>query len=327
MALLNATSGTLEATYEYDPFGRTLRATGTAAASNPFRLSTKFTDEETGLCYYGYRYYDAVLGRWLGRDPIEEEGGVNLYGVVGNDTINCIDLWGLVDSCKPMKIALKGANPNENNPNMIDGASEFAAGGVEAGKGPEGHGLYTSRQTQEVINDIITYFDKNKDGKLTNADVPPFKVRMVGYSWGAWSALQIAHMIAKSDKIEDKSMIELAIGTIDPVSNGRDKYTGFLPFMGEKYNESKPAGIKIKKSLNYYQTNGIENGPNTLFKGSKVTWAENGNQDASKGGQTIHGFVEVPIAGKKERRIGHMGMIVMYGPIVVAQVLNIDEKK
>lgn len=34
---------------------------------------------------YGYRYYDPVTGRWPSRDPIGEQGGVNLYGFVGND--------------------------------------------------------------------------------------------------------------------------------------------------------------------------------------------------------------------------------------------------
>jgi RHS repeat-associated protein len=40
---------------------------------------------------YGYRYYDPLTGRWPSRDPIGEEGGVNLYGFVGNDGIESID--------------------------------------------------------------------------------------------------------------------------------------------------------------------------------------------------------------------------------------------
>jgi len=44
---------------------------------------------------YTYRYYDTLTGRWMSRDPIEEQGGVNLYGFVGNDSVNVIDLLGL----------------------------------------------------------------------------------------------------------------------------------------------------------------------------------------------------------------------------------------
>ena len=36
------------------------------AKANPFRFSTKYQDDETDLLYYGYRYYDASKGRWLG---------------------------------------------------------------------------------------------------------------------------------------------------------------------------------------------------------------------------------------------------------------------
>ncbi|TAE89850.1 MAG: RHS repeat-associated core domain-containing protein, partial [Verrucomicrobia bacterium] len=46
--------------------------------------------------YYGYRYYHPQTGRWINRDPIEEEGGLNLYGFVGNNPPNAIDPLGLM---------------------------------------------------------------------------------------------------------------------------------------------------------------------------------------------------------------------------------------
>lgn len=49
----------------------------------------------SGMFYYGFRYYDAVTGRWPNRDPIEERGGLNLYGMVGNDPVNRIDFLGM----------------------------------------------------------------------------------------------------------------------------------------------------------------------------------------------------------------------------------------
>jgi RHS repeat-associated protein len=91
-------NGDPAATYRYDAFGNTLVSTGTYAASNRYRFSTKPLDGEVTnaqLYYYGYRYYDPVTGRWPSRDPIEEEGGINLYGFVGNDGVNKRDLLGL----------------------------------------------------------------------------------------------------------------------------------------------------------------------------------------------------------------------------------------
>jgi len=95
MGLVKGTDGTRTATYEYDPFGQPLRATGSMALANPMRFSTKFTDSETGLLYYGYRYYNPSSGRWASRDPIEEDGGMNLYAMIGNSAIGAIDYLGL----------------------------------------------------------------------------------------------------------------------------------------------------------------------------------------------------------------------------------------
>jgi RHS repeat-associated protein len=73
------------------PFGEVLRATGPMAKANPFRFSTKFQDDETDLLYYGYRYYNANMGRWPNRDPLGERGGLNLYGFVGNNPLRYVD--------------------------------------------------------------------------------------------------------------------------------------------------------------------------------------------------------------------------------------------
>ena len=65
---------------------------------NPL-MSSELDERESlsnsaSLVYYGYRYYDPLTGRWPSRDPIEEWGGLNLYGFVGNDGVNWIDVLG-----------------------------------------------------------------------------------------------------------------------------------------------------------------------------------------------------------------------------------------
>ena len=87
----------MAANYTYDPFGKIIASTGTYANNNPFRFSTKYWDEETGLVYYTFRDYSASLERWISRDPMGEYGGSNIYSFVNNDSINSIDnlgLWG-----------------------------------------------------------------------------------------------------------------------------------------------------------------------------------------------------------------------------------------
>jgi RHS repeat-associated protein len=110
LGLLAADGQTVTARYEYGPFGEALAKTGPAADLNPFRWSTKFTDE-SGLVYYGYRFYNPETGRWVSRDPIGERGGMNLYGFVGNSQISRIDRLGLYDPSSPSDLVNDFINP------------------------------------------------------------------------------------------------------------------------------------------------------------------------------------------------------------------------
>jgi RHS repeat-associated protein len=92
--LVKAATGTISASYDYDSFGQTLKAVGEYAGQNPVRFSGQYSDSESGLIYYGYRYYNPSIARWLGRDPISESGGTNLYGFVENNPVSFVDLLG-----------------------------------------------------------------------------------------------------------------------------------------------------------------------------------------------------------------------------------------
>ena len=94
-ALLNSADGSVSARYEYGPFGEPLRATGVGGDANPFGWSTKSGDPESGLLNFGYRLYSPALGRWLTQDPMEEEGGLNLYALCENSPVNAYDALGL----------------------------------------------------------------------------------------------------------------------------------------------------------------------------------------------------------------------------------------
>jgi RHS repeat-associated protein len=109
------------------PFGEVLRATGPMAKANPFKFSTKYQDDESDLLYYGERYYCASAGRWVSRDPIEEEGGENLYGFVQGDPISSTDPLGqsildIFRSCKTCKC--KSVNISYT-PKLKDGKLQF----------------------------------------------------------------------------------------------------------------------------------------------------------------------------------------------------------
>jgi RHS repeat-associated protein len=81
--------------YEYGPFGELLRATGPLAQTFHHLFSTKYFDWETGLSYYGHRYYHPHTGTWPNRDPIGEDDGPNVYAYGANNPVTFIDPWGL----------------------------------------------------------------------------------------------------------------------------------------------------------------------------------------------------------------------------------------
>lgn len=96
-ALINAVDKSLTARYEYSPYGELLRTTGQFARQNPFRFSSKFWDEESGLLYYGCRYYSAAFGKWIGRDPTTDQIFLNLYLFCHNNPIIRYDTLGDMD--------------------------------------------------------------------------------------------------------------------------------------------------------------------------------------------------------------------------------------
>ncbi|HEY5911153.1 MAG TPA: RHS repeat-associated core domain-containing protein [Verrucomicrobiae bacterium] len=67
-------SQAMVATYKYDPYGRTISSSGTLAAANVYRFSSKELHVNSGLFYYLYRFYDPNTQRWLNRDPGNELG-------------------------------------------------------------------------------------------------------------------------------------------------------------------------------------------------------------------------------------------------------------
>jgi len=84
---------------QYKAWGQAKEAISEAAfktgVKNPVRFQGQHLDEETGLHYNRYRYYDPLLGRYLSSDPIMLSGGINSYQYSPNPTA-FIDPLGLI---------------------------------------------------------------------------------------------------------------------------------------------------------------------------------------------------------------------------------------
>jgi RHS repeat-associated protein len=88
---LESSCQALTASYRYDPFGNTISSTGGPQDPNVYRFSSKEILVNSGLYYYGYRFYDPSLQRWLNRDPAYEKGGLNLHRFAENNPLQRFD--------------------------------------------------------------------------------------------------------------------------------------------------------------------------------------------------------------------------------------------
>ena len=83
--------------YDYDPYGKVISATGTLANINPLRYRGYVYDQETGFYYLNSRYYDPAVGRFINPDSLlnqESALGNNMFAYCLNNPMNMTDTEG-----------------------------------------------------------------------------------------------------------------------------------------------------------------------------------------------------------------------------------------
>ena len=232
--LNGATSAAIH--FEYDAFGNVLNGpTGQDDPEFAIQFSTKLVDEEAGLSYYGYRYYDPETGRWLSRDPLGERGGLNLYGFVNNNAVNRWDYLGLKD----FLIGFYGAGSHGAYGNLWFKKTYVDAGGT-------GY-LFSDGKDDKAIKKLFAEIDTNKDKKIVSSEISKHTYKAVGYSWGGPTTTYFTRrlFLPKGKKKKEVEGYELcatvpfkAIVTIDPVT--------LLKVM-------RAPKSNVKRWVNYYQ--------------------------------------------------------------------------
>jgi RHS repeat-associated protein len=103
---------------EYYPYGGTAVWAADSEVKGRYKTVRHAGKEHdaTGLYYYGYRYYQAWLGRWLSADPAGDVDGLNLFARVRNNPMTWIDPRGLHSSPTQPSANVKKEEPPSSNP-------------------------------------------------------------------------------------------------------------------------------------------------------------------------------------------------------------------
>ena len=197
-ALVNNNDGTIAAQYEYGPFGEVLRADGYLGATNSMRFSTKYNDLESELVYFGFRYYNPLVGRWLNRDPIEEAAGSSLYALLSNDPCSQTDVLGL------SLYAFDGTKNNKDKEEKAKNTNVAILWGIYQAHGIEGsfykNGLGTGDGILNPLGTLNGFGFKKRVTDMFETFEKQYKkgdcaVDIVGFSRGAAEARDFANRI------------------------------------------------------------------------------------------------------------------------------------
>ena len=125
--VVNATTGAIAQSLEYDAFGRVLNETG--SGFQPFGFAGGLYDADTKLVRFGARDYDPGMGRWTNKDPIGFAGGdTNIYAYVGNDPVNLVDPDGRRPLTPTERAFLEAVYGKSLNTKVIDINPSFEKG-------------------------------------------------------------------------------------------------------------------------------------------------------------------------------------------------------
>ncbi|WP_438041018.1 RHS repeat-associated core domain-containing protein [Sorangium sp. So ce128] len=126
--------------------------------TTPLRFPGQYEDEETGLVYNRYRYFDPALGRYLSADPAGLDGGFNGFDYAGNVPTRFVDPSGLM----PFSTVRNAAGNNPGGKDFTDPKNRRGVPADIEGKSQGERGGNTAEQQREKLKDpAITEAVKN----------------------------------------------------------------------------------------------------------------------------------------------------------------------
>jgi RHS repeat-associated protein len=162
--VVDVVTGAVAQRMDFDEFGRVVLDTN--PGFQPFGFAGGIYDRHTRLVRFGWRDYDAEVGRWMGKDPILFSGGdANLYAYVAGDPINLIDPLGLaVTNCSDIPFYVK---PEDNEEPIGVLPQGYTWDGSPDGVSPYPKGPWTKTPGKSWLPDNDVFIHKNRSVECT----------------------------------------------------------------------------------------------------------------------------------------------------------------
>ncbi|HEX8916433.1 MAG TPA: hypothetical protein VF796_29045 [Humisphaera sp.] len=222
----------------------------------------------------------------------------------------------------PLRISFLGFNPLGGG---YDGRGLIDAGADRT---------FTSLDTLGAARLVRQYFDLDGDGRASAADRPPFDLRVTGYSYGGWSALQLLHTLGPLGR-----SIQVRIGLVDPVCTFRSLATrvvGRVPLPPVAAPVLRRFGIDPARLAVPSAPCGPASGgrvPTVTFaknvfqtKGLIVRWNGNGPRMPMHpkwfASQPLPGFDNVDVSGEVSEAGGHVEVADKYARAVAEETFG-----
>lgn len=238
-------SGEVYQHLEYFAFGETFVEEHSNTHRTPYLYNGKELDEETGLYYYGARYYDPKISMFYGVDPIAEKYvHLSPYNYASNSPVTNIDLWGL-QGLHYMEVLNNGTQRHVIEKNVIvltqaqkaipAGASERKIARINRKNARIASN--NAARVESVRQELNDHFN-GSDGQATNSrgEAVRFQFNVVGLE------VENTNSVSRSEQTR--------IATEQGLEGGRPVFDGGP-------NELAPAAIVTTQPTNQSSTNGV----------------------------------------------------------------------
>ncbi|MCL6589932.1 MAG: RHS repeat-associated core domain-containing protein, partial [Firmicutes bacterium] len=163
-------AGNVVASYKFKPYGETESYSG--SFSTEYQFTGKPVSDEVGLSYYGARWYDPEVGRFLTQDPAKQ--GLNWYAYCANNPINRIDPDGRFSFLLPLLGYVFGQSFGDPDKSYLDAATKGSEAALLFTGAGEAYGAFKFIKAMTSYTKPVTYTPVN-EGPLPESVTKTFR--------------------------------------------------------------------------------------------------------------------------------------------------------